>query len=625
MVRTAALARGGSPRMRHARSASRLRHPASLLSLLAVAATAPAQAAPGAGFAFLTVRDGHGEPLAGAVVTFAGTVPHLGNAAAPDIAAVASDARGRARARLRPGVAYVAWAVGPADAAGRQAVSQVRGLFGAGTLAELVCDEVQMPRTVVVQGHAAWEERCGPLRFFVVTPVPGTSSELTCDDAGQLVLPPGPGGVLEVRSGDGQPLWSGSPSGATVQLPPPQRVSVRTVDPRGNAVAGVPIQLRVARREPWRFDQLGFAVEERLRLVGCTDAAGELAFDVPYDVDPMLRLAKSDLPLIAAPPGRPAVVGGILNNSHMQDDQRVVSFTGGAIRFTIRDSDALVGNCGCLPPGAQAVLWAVCKQNRDRGDTFYVPRQFVAAIGEDGRFAFDELPLGVHSSRLSVVAADGRTPLAVFAARADRALPEAVSGEAPRAPFGGAIVASELRVLDPGSGPASGYVGWLAPDRVSSVLTRDQAVRVVLDAAGTARLPLEAGAWVALFHGDAGWRLEHFTVSEKEPRRTLQLEPCARMTLRLVDGDGQPVPGVGVGGTRSGTRGSSDPGERLLQALAARLDQPWRARVSDAAGRLILDFVPVPGRTLEFSLRGKGQGQMMELAANDRPLEVRVK
>jgi hypothetical protein len=55
---------------------------------------------------FARVVDAAGGALPGAEVTFAGWVPHLGTVVAPlDVQVVAADARGRARANLRPGSA----------------------------------------------------------------------------------------------------------------------------------------------------------------------------------------------------------------------------------------------------------------------------------------------------------------------------------------------------------------------------------------------------------------------------------------------------------------------------------------------------------------------------------------
>src|SRR5688572_10459888 len=77
---------------------------------------------------FARVETIGGEPLADAIVTFAGCLPHAGADAGPlDVKQVQTDARGRARAHLQPNLCYVAWAVGPAAADGRCEVTPVRG------------------------------------------------------------------------------------------------------------------------------------------------------------------------------------------------------------------------------------------------------------------------------------------------------------------------------------------------------------------------------------------------------------------------------------------------------------------------------------------------------------------
>jgi hypothetical protein len=114
-----------------------------------------------------------GEPIAGATVTFAGCLPHLGTTAGPLdlLQVVQADARGRAHARLQAGLCYVAWAVGPADAAGSgAAIGGARllrrrrpartGLRGRIAVA---------PRVVAGDRDRGLARKSGPLRYFGVT------------------------------------------------------------------------------------------------------------------------------------------------------------------------------------------------------------------------------------------------------------------------------------------------------------------------------------------------------------------------------------------------------------------------------------------------------------------------
>lgn len=586
-----------------------------------------AQQAPARHFAFANVVGTDGAPLADAVVLFAGSVPHFGNVdRTVDVVAVASDARGRARARLLPGLCYVAWAVGPADAVGESDWASANGLFGAGALFELRCEHRNGPKRVWPLGIEPWQQRGGPLRYFAVTPMPGTRTELTVDDVGRVVIPPGPACAIEVVTADGEPLAAFSSTTDEPQIPPPQDVVVQTVDPRGNPVANVPILLRVARYGPWPGDRFGAVGEARLRRLGHTDADGKATFVVPCTVDPMVKHATPELLLLAAAPGRRTVGGGILNGRFLQDDQTIEKFADGAIRFTIRDADPLLGCCGPVPAGTQAILWAVCTQNQDRGDSFFDPRLFTAEVDERGTFAFPDVPRDVYSTRLALVGPDGRLPTALFGAVEGRRLPAAVSAVDRRASLDGELAKLELRVLDPTSGPASGVCGYLAPAVPGNVLLRDAVLRVALDAAGTARLPLEPGRWVALFVGAAGWVVEPIATVAGAMTMTLTMQPFARMELRLSDAAGQPLSGIGTHAFRRQTRGSTDPTTRLLQTLAGSLSERWQTRRSDDDGLLVLPFVPIPGTEVTFQLRPPLQieGDLV-LEATQVPREIRAK
>jgi hypothetical protein len=97
---------------------------------------------------FALVKDAKGEPLAGATVTFAGCLPHVGVEYGPaDVQHVESDERGRARARLRADLCYVAWATGPASVDGS------RG--GGGPLPPCPTTRSQASRTAsLISSHA---------------------------------------------------------------------------------------------------------------------------------------------------------------------------------------------------------------------------------------------------------------------------------------------------------------------------------------------------------------------------------------------------------------------------------------------------------------------------------------
>jgi len=233
---------------------------------------------------FALVLDERGEPLPAAIVMFAGCVPYVGSESGlTDLQLVASDARGRAHAKLRGDLCYVAWAVGPPGAGGSCPLSQVEGRFAAGALLELQCSESCAPQSVEIGGAEAWKDR-GPLRFRAATQVPGSAIDLECKD-GRIEIPAGPACDLEVYTADGQALWRTQARPGVQAIPPPQTVHVRTIDEHGAPLPGAIVTQRVWRRTPWRVDGGGDVGEDRFRNLGTTGDDGTLACEVCYEAE----------------------------------------------------------------------------------------------------------------------------------------------------------------------------------------------------------------------------------------------------------------------------------------------------------------------------------------------------
>lgn len=571
----------------------------------AAPAQAPADDAPREP-TFARVLDAAGQPLAGAEVTFVGGVPHLAGAArATDTASATTDARGRAIARLRPGLCYVAWAVGPADGHGRRPASAVHGFFAAAAMFDLYCDEPVEPRVCRLSGLDAWAGS-GPLRCVAMTGVPGIERELARDPEGRMTLPPGPFGVLEVRGADGAPVWH-VPLDDELTLPPPRAVRVRVVDEQGAPIAGAPVVHRVGRLADWHVDGLRGVVEDRKRELGRTDADGRCMVTVPYAGDP-LHEPGADLLLLVAAPGRAEVAGGVWNRALYVDDRKVAAIEADELSFTCTPAEPLVGVAAGAPPGTVAHLAAVCRLHLDRNGYLHDARVYTAPLDANGRFTFVGVPSPLHSTRLTLVPppkADWRAPL--FAPEPGRALPADVvatgGGGAPRALACGVL---ELVAQDANGGPARGGVAFFTAGDRRGVLLRDSMVRVPLDATGAARFDVAAGTWIAVVFTPGGWGARQVSVDGARTRLELQLQPQARCAVRLVDRAGGPIAGARVVSRGTTTRGTNDPVQTILQSLRTASRRQWSGLRTDADGGVVIPFVPIDGVEQRLELTWDG-------------------
>jgi len=587
-----------------------LRLPTCLVLACALAIAAPAQGDAAAAVerraTFVRVDAADGKPLANATVTFAGHMPHLVGAGGPtDVQRVQADNRGRAQCKLLPGLCYVAWAVGTPDAEGRAAFSQPSVWLAAGGVQTLRAVDQGVTRVVRVAGAEAWAHR-GPLRFCLVTSLPGPEDELTPGADGALSIPPGPSWWIEVRTADGAPLWWASPRGDEIQLPPPRALRVLAQDEKGAPIAGATVRHRVARRQSWGIDGLGTVVEDRWRALGATGADGTLAIEAPYAADPMQDQKHGDLLLFVGAPGRPSVAGGVASGDFFADDRKATPPPTGILAFTLRPAPPLVGALGKVAPGAEVHLAAVCKLFLDRGSYRHDSRGYRATVAADGTFAFDDVPAEVHALRLSVVPVEGSGPAPMFPTMRGRELPPEVAPDAvaPTKEPGYADVT--LRLADARGGPARGLVGYLVPAGQQGVFVRDSSVRVPLDSKGEAQLRLAPGKWVVIAVSVDGYCAELFDWTAGRVDAALTMREQPRMRLQLKGLDGVPIAGAVVVSRGSSTRGTSDPLQSALQQLRHFSNRQWSDLRTDADGRIELPFVPVEGVSVRLGLGWDG-------------------
>lgn len=574
---------------------------------------------------FVRVEDERGQPLADATVTFSGGIPHVGvEVGARDLQQVLSDAKGRAQAKLQPGLCYVAWAVGPAGERGERGVSPVRGWFGAGALLTLRCGKPEPPRRLRIEGAEAWQAK-GPLRYSLRTPTPSLDATVTPDAQGEIEVPAGPFDLLEVASANGMPLYHASVAAPTVVLPPPQKVRVLVRDENGAALAGAVVRLRVGRVQPWQRDTLGSVVEERWRLLGTTGENGQCVVEVPYHVDPLQIQKHGDLLFFVGAPGRPSVVGGVFRGDLFVDDRKAPKAVLAELPFTLRPVAPLVGSVGRVPKGTVVHLAAVCKLFTDRSGYSNDARSFVAPVAADGTFRFEDLPGDLHSCRCSVVTPSGAvSDLPVFPSLPHRELPGELLGEAPAVLDGGSFAELSLQFFEPTGGPARGLVALLTPALSTEVLVRDSTIRFPLDARGATKLRLAPGTWVVTAMSEHGWVARLIEAKVGAASEVLPMQAHQFLRLQLRTDDGRPIAGARVVSRGTTTRGTADPLQSMLQRLRSQWLTAWSDLATDEDGKVAIPFVPVEGVMQRLGLQWEGGATAdVLLAATEDWLPVR--
>lgn len=582
--------------------------------LLAQAPTVVRRGGNGLRPTFGRVVDKDDKPVADGVVTFIGGLPHLLPSLQDiHVVKVGTDRRGRAMARLRPGLCYVAWANGP-TVAGKRAGSDVRGYFAAGAMFDLVCGEAVPLATCELRGEEKWQH-VGELRYFAMTSMPGTDVELQRGADGSFELPGKPFDVFEVRLPDGQALWH-SRIRSELLMPPPQQIKVRAVDPKGAPVAGAKVRHRVGRLSSWRLDGLRSVGEDRMRLLGATDADGFCTVQVPYATDP-LKEGRDNLLLFVEAEGCPSVAGGIWSRSNYVSDRKVPKFEGDVLSFECAKVEPLLGVLPEAPAGTIAHFAAVCKLHLQRNSYLHDARVFTAEVSADGTFVLDDVPAELHSSRLSFLTPSGSTwQPPVFAPEANRELPVELLPRPSGAPLPTELIPMELTVVGPSGGPARGAVAFLSSGDRHGILLRDSLLRVALDERGSARLRLVPGSWVVVVMTEDGFCGEQLQLDMRNQKAQIALGPLAAMTVTLRDELGKPVVGATVRSRGTSTRGTNDPVSSILQGLSSTTNTRWKGLRTDAAGVVTVPFVPVEGVRQRVELRWRG-GRSEELVLLD--------
>ncbi|MBL8735445.1 MAG: hypothetical protein JNL12_03385 [Planctomycetes bacterium] len=556
---------------------------------------------------FLRVEDHLGRPLVGAEVTFAGGHPHLGlEGAATDQWVVQSDARGRAQAKLQPGLCYVAWAIGPVDGDGARAVSPVAAWFGAGALVTLRCEPPAHGPQLVLTGTEAWTAH-GPLRWVLGTPQPGPEFALeSANGALRLPFPAfDPGLFVEVRTADDQPLLVVPANTERLEVPPPQRVRVRVAHGDGTPAPGVRLRQRIARVPMWNTDGGRTVTADRWRDLGVTDAEGRCVVTVAYASDPLRSPGSSDLVLFAFAEGRAAVCGGVWRLFVRENGARVRNHAGDELAFVLPEPSPLVGSLGPAARGARVQLDVVGKLDVENGSYRHDPRSYHTVVGDDGSFAFATVPADVHSLRLVVVERNG--PPLLFPSSPERVLPQLQGLDALTS-----LGELQVRVATDFGAPARGLVVFLVPYERMAMLVRDSLLRLPLDARGETSARVPCGRWLVVALDATGSATEVVQVGEGRVTSSLTLQPLVRARFELRDEQQRPVAGARVRASGTSMRGDDEPLQNVLYALRSRWTRDFAALRSGPDGRVEVPFVGIPGVAQKVRMQAEGAEAVFE-------------
>ena len=125
------------------------------------------------------------------------------------VAAARQEESGQGIARM-PRSAFQALGITEGDLVeitGKRATAAVVGYFAAGAMIKLRVGAPAPTQSCRVTGADAWSDGAR-LRYVAMTAIPGTERELEVDADGSFDAPGAPFDWFEVRSPDGQPLWS---------------------------------------------------------------------------------------------------------------------------------------------------------------------------------------------------------------------------------------------------------------------------------------------------------------------------------------------------------------------------------------------------------------------------------
>lgn len=538
------------------------------------------------------VADATGERVAGARVTVFWSPPDDPAGTRTDRVEATSDERGRFVVKVLPGRGYSAFAMA-GQGPGPVRCSAIRdGIAASGQPLELVLTETAVARPVRLRGTDAWQGR-GPLQLFAA-PSAANALRIPVDlRDGRALLPPLPGLSLVVvcdRDGEWIALDGVRPDDASIELPSTHAVAVRTVDEKGNAIAGATISAcssglgsntGLGTYRPGRPDVLA--------VLGRTGDDGTATVHVPCWMNPWL--GKRACMLVARAPGRAPSCSGWDGNSLVVAGVESEVPADRVLTFVLRPADTLRV---VAAPGERLLSARIAGPIESaRGQRLL---QF-AASAEPAAAGAPEIALARPASGGDLVVESlgeaGNTIFTLVHDQAGERIDLGVDG----------LRRVSVRVQRADGRPAAGIPVCLIHATDSSWGFYFDPL--FTDPAGRLDLRFGAGIWALLAYDEphAAWRT--LAADGGDERWDLVLEPLPRMELRVVDGEGRPVAGARarVWESLSSPLGAKVTAEQRLLVPFAHLhhaEEPWAC--SDADGRITLTAIPAPELRVRFAV-----------------------
>jgi hypothetical protein len=561
------------------------------------------------------VRAENGKPIANAEVTCV-FVPDSTAPGTPDRVTAPTDAGGAFRMQLVAGLAYVVWAMGPADAQGLRSVVCPQPDAAGGRKLDLTAHERRGPTKLRVTGSTAWIAE-GPLalRLYVAGAcVAGPDVVIPGDSVVSLPALPAAPCCAALVDGRGQAIQvrACSVSGdAAVAFADPHFVSVMAVDQNGKALAGVQVlqQLSSAGPAPGRLADVNAQPESVLRATGVTGPDGTAT----------VCCAGEAACLLGRLQGHADCWSSWARSVPVHDGKGIAD--AGPPTFTLRPAEPrtlrVVGLAG---EERVEVAFHAYPSLRTRNGVCAMPYELTAAMAGDGIHSADGLVGGVPVTAqvrfADVTAPPSRIVAANFLESAGfrdfdmaglrRMTVTVVGADGHRMPC------ACLGVADIGCAP---HICWR--------------VRLVTDGEGRAELCMNrSGHWMVYATTGSAHALALVKVSDEAGPIEMKLTPLPVMKLRIVDGARRPVQGASLRCTGSSCgAGARQAESRALDGIAAVTTGSalWPLR-SNAVGEIEVSFLERPAVTVHFkAMAGRLESEEVELRSGDEVQEIVVK
>ena len=587
------------------------------------------------------VVDRDGEPLAGAEVHCA--LPNLADPRHRPVSydAVTTDARGRFRFNVYPCTYHLVWAIGPADKCGQRVCTDSIWTSTA-TILELRADKPRPSSKLTVKGLEGLKV-LGPFRVQpVINGIELPNLLTSISEDGTCTLPSLPAGqvLFELLDKDNEPLFAKNirdvDSEEQITVPMIQKISMRTIDGDGKPLAGATVRQHIT--HAYCSDR-GFLTSPpkrtRLRLVGQTDAQGQLMATVAYGGKPFAKQNWNSLMFEAHKPGHATTHSGFGPSVYM-DGKQVEEDDLDELKFTLPAAEPFSGQI-MLDEGRsfgprELMVRFKARIQRDKNSYSIVDLYRSTTTDANGRF---EVPS--HQNKIDkidiVLSGDSLRSDLIPADLHRRAPYRGVCIHNNRVTDGQKIDCNlddmhrlELQFLDDTGGPAYD-VDVIAVSRKTNQNygCDSECIVATPDRAGRLALLAEAGKW--MFFARNKEQMVFLNVNLKgDQKHELRLTPMPVIFGKAVDEDGKPVSGAQLRWYQSSSRGSRDE-DKGPHIIASALNTGWiSATRTGTGGNFRCAFLDLPSRTYKARFwASKMQSDGFSVAPNEEALTIEMK